>query len=70
MGQARTVDQIYRLLTKESVEELMRYVLAMKSDLFDENVVQPRHESDSAATNATWDGAVVPASGTSCEASR
>ncbi|MGW6694914.1 DEAD/DEAH box helicase [Rhodococcus sp. NPDC054953] len=60
MGQIRTV-QVHRLLAKDSVDELMRSVLAKKSDLFDEYARRSHaKESDSASTSAGWDGGVVP----------
>lgn len=44
-----------------SVDELMRSVLAKKSDLFDEYARRSHaKESDSAATNAAGDGGVAP----------
>lgn len=60
MGQIRTV-QVHRLLAKGSVDELMRSVLAKKSDLFDEYARRSEaKESDVAAIDAAWDGGVAP----------
>ncbi|MGW5075805.1 DEAD/DEAH box helicase [Rhodococcus sp. NPDC004095] len=58
MGQVRTV-QVHRLLAKESVDELMRSVLAKKSDLFDEYARRSHaKESDTASVNTSWDTGV------------
>ena len=60
MGRVRTV-QVHRLSAKGSVDELMRSVLAKKSDLFDEYARRSHvKESDSAATNAAGDSGVAP----------
>lgn len=60
MGQVRTV-QVHRLLAKDSVDELMRAVLARKSDLFDEYARRSHvKESNAAAVAWGWDGGVAP----------
>ncbi|QCQ90495.1 ATP-dependent helicase [Rhodococcus sp. SGAir0479] len=60
MGQVRTV-QVHRLLAKDSVDELMRAVLARKSDLFDEYARRSHvKESDAAAVASGWDGGTAP----------